>query len=74
MGTQKRIKNFQVRLYLEAWFCNVGFHRLGPEMTLHEAMSESCSLTDWFGTDNVDYDEDFALQFITEKHKVQEKR
>lgn len=66
----KTLKNFQVKLYLQAWICNVGFDSLGPERTLHEAMMESQSLIDWFKTDNVDYDEDFALGFMREEYNA----
>jgi hypothetical protein len=69
MNVQKIIKNFQVKLYLEAWVDNVGFHSRGPERTLHEAMQESQSLIEWFKTDNVDYDEDFAMELINKEYK-----
>jgi len=66
----KKIKNFQVKMYLQAWISNVGFHSLGPERTLHEAMTESKSMIDWFNTDNIDYDEDFALAFMREEYNA----
>ena len=67
----KKLKNFQVELYLQAWIYNVGFNSLGPKHTLNDAMMESNSLIDWFNTDNIDYDEDFALEFLREEYNKQ---
>lgn len=67
----KTLKNFQVELYLKAWIYNVGFNSSGPELTLNDAMMESDSLIEWFQTDNVDYDEDFALKFMREAYNAQ---
>lgn len=69
MNSTKIIKNFQVKLYLESWVDNVGFHYNGPERTLHEAMQESQSLIEWFKTDNIDYDENFAMELIQKEYK-----
>ena len=69
MNNQKILKNFQIKLYLEAWVDNVGFDHRGPERTLHEAMQESQSLIEWFKTDNVDYDDEFALELMNREYK-----
>lgn len=68
MNAQKKIKNFQIKLYLEGWIDNVGFHHRGPDRTLHEAMESSDSLIEWFKTDNVDYDEDFAMELMNREY------
>jgi hypothetical protein len=68
----KKLKNFQVELYLQAWIYNVGFNSSGPELTLNDAMMAYDSLIEWFQTDNVDYDEDFALEFMREAYNAQQ--
>ena len=70
MHTMKIIKNFQIKLYLEAWIDNVGFDYQGPERTLHEAMQSSNSLIEWFKTDNVDYDDEFALELMNTEYQL----
>lgn len=63
----KILKNFELKLYLQGWLNNVGFHYNGVEYTLMEAMQERVSLRNWFGTSEIDYDEEFALAFLHEE-------
>jgi hypothetical protein len=64
-----KLKNFEVKEYLNAWLYNVGFSRYGVERTLMNAMREKVSIRDWFGVDEVDYDEVFALKYLRDVHK-----
>lgn len=66
-----RIKNFELKLYLEGWINNVGYSPYDDgsgEYTLMKAMREKVSLRDWFGASEVDYDEEFALKFLKENY------
>lgn len=66
-----RIKNFELRLYLEGWLNNVGYSQYDDgsgAFTLMLAMREPVSLRDWFGTADVDYDDEFALRFLKENY------
>jgi hypothetical protein len=64
----KNLKNFEVKLYLEGWVNEVGYS-YSPEMTLLEAMRENNSLIDWFGTKDIDYNDDFALDYINKLYE-----
>lgn len=65
---QRNIKNYQLKLYLEGWLDNVGFDHRGIEFTLNNAMEDSASLIEWFKTDNIDYDEEFAIEFLRREY------
>ena len=69
----KKIKNFELKLYLDAWLYNVGYSS-SPERTLMFAVRDEASMAEWFGkADDYEYDEEFALAYLrqawAEDHK-----
>lgn len=66
-----RLKNFEVKLYLEAWVYNVGFAS-SPEKTLMFAMRSTNNLKDWFKSGEVDYDDEYALKLINELYEEEQ--
>lgn len=62
-GKQKRLSNLEVREYILSWINN-GLWSGSPEMTVIHAFNESKSLVEWFGTSNVDLDDEYAVKFI----------
>jgi hypothetical protein len=65
------LKKFEMRLYMGGWMDNVGAP-YGLEMAVISAFRDHRSLIDWFGTSDVDYDEDYLLQWMQENYGEQE--
>lgn len=61
--TPKFLNKLELRKYLESWCYNVGIDS-DVEMTVINAMGETHSLIDWFGTSYVQYDDEYAVQVI----------
>jgi hypothetical protein len=59
-GQIKILNTLEIRKYLQGWFYNVGSEG-DIEMDVLRAFSDKHSLVDWFGTDNIQYDPDFAV-------------
>lgn len=59
-----KLKNFEVKQYLGGWIDNVGFSDRGVERTLMDAMRNKPSINEWFGVSEVDYDDEFALEYL----------
>ena len=64
----KMLKRFEVEEYMEGWMYNVGAP-YGIRHALISAFKDSTSLRDWFGTDNVDFDEEHAIKFMERYEK-----
>lgn len=63
----KKLKRFEFEMYMDGWMDNVGAP-YGLRMALIEAFKEHRSLEDWFGTYEVDYDEDHAISYMLETY------
>lgn len=63
----KMLKKFEVEAYLDSWMDNVGAP-FGLRMALINALRDEPSLTDWFGSADIDYDEDHAVSFMVKNY------
>lgn len=61
----KRLNRLETRKFLEGYFYNVGDQCDDPEMFVINALADRHSLVDWFGTSNVQYDDDYAVEVAT---------
>lgn len=63
----KMLKKFQVEDYMDGWMNNVGAP-YGVRRAITRAFSDKKSLQDWFGTDDVDFDEAHVLEYMVENY------
>ncbi|MNF45808.1 hypothetical protein D3C84_269530 [compost metagenome] len=63
----KMLKRFEFEEYMEGWMDNVGAP-YGLRRAMMSAFKDKKSLRDWFGTDDVDYDEVHALKFMSDEY------
>lgn len=64
----KMLKKFEVEDYMDGWMYNVGAP-YGVRHALISAFRDSVSLKNWFGTDDVDYNEEHALEYMKKYEK-----
>lgn len=62
-GRPKRLAKLEIREYLRSWVEN-GLWSGTCAMTIIHAFNEEKSLVDWFGSSNIEYDDDYALEFL----------
>jgi hypothetical protein len=68
----KKLNTLEVKRFLEQWVHNFGLTNDSVEDTVIFAMNRKPALKQWFHTDDIEYDPDYAVSVVQEWTNVYE--